>query len=51
MGFAVRVTGRLVVVCATSKELGETVSEKLGVGGGGGVAPPPPQPAPTKRRM
>jgi len=41
------VTGTLVVVCATSKELGETEREKLG--GGGGLEPPPPQPAMRKR--
>jgi hypothetical protein len=48
-GFAVKVTGMLVVVCATNRELGEAESEKLG-GGGGGVEPPPLQPALRKRR-
>lgn len=48
MGVAVTVTEPLVVVCATSRELGEAESEKLG--GGGGLEPPPPQPALTNRR-
>jgi len=48
--FAVTVTGMLVVVCATSSELGEAESEKLGAGGGVIVDPPPPQPALRKRR-
>jgi len=47
-GRAVTVIGTLVVVCATSSELGEAESEKLG--GWGGVDPPPPQPALRKRR-
>jgi len=48
LGVAVIVTEPLVVVCATSRELGEGESEKLG--GGGGVEPPPPQPALMSRR-
>jgi len=50
MGLTVRVTGMLIVVCATSNELGDAESEKLGTGGGGGLEPPPPQPALRKRR-
>jgi hypothetical protein len=49
-GRAVTVIGALVVVCATSRELVETESEKLGTGDGGAVDPPPPQPALRKRR-
>jgi hypothetical protein len=50
-GFAVTVTGTLVVVWAANSELGETESEKLGGGGGGAGALPPPHPALTEKRM